>query len=668
MQASESLLSLTLPKPTTELPSPDAAPILAAPPHAAEKPREAVKPTPSRAEPVTPPPAPSVPAAEGRLGAVAFSGTEAANASNFHDILVEASVPASVEEVLPQQPPRKSCTHQPPCLYYPKPEGGIEPPPSKAYYHMQAVPPGQPYHYRPGSVPPHLPRASKSNTHILYNTWGDTRYATLGPKSVHQSFNSQGPRRGEYPSGRHLGQGYGILDGAVVYPAIHRVQSLHVPPTGVHAVPASRAELPLKDQLLYYQRPVCHYKAIYRPIPPLQGDYHVTQLQPYFENGRVQYRYSPYSGGHLPDGTCYHMDPYATLRSRHRKPPCPPQPVRAGDKAAGYRYLPRLVPPLGEEHSFVSRDMPPSGGPKGPVYLTWDREDEDRLYMHSLRREGRARQEVKSHVTSQYDNMVLLNAGAPETRHLRSKSDPGKAVLVTVEGRDRLYTVSQHHPRHLPLNMEALVYVEQDTRYHGNGLPDRPAPAAALSKHSGSWSSQDTPPQDPVHPNPKGELTVHKQGGWHRQEPRESRGHPPRYQRLDLDRHAGRAKILASYPEEDPQVVPVKAAVPPKPERAQSIKEPQHYHHQPQEGAERENLSSQPLGKQAVSHYDNLDSYHPTPQQQVLHNRGGGPGHCRRSGFTPSHGNRTFSTALGQGAFLPAELPHQRPDTEICTE
>ncbi|XP_061072544.1 rho GTPase-activating protein 32 [Conger conger] len=672
MQTSENLPSPTPPKPiespvAVETPRPAATPVPATPPRTAEKP------TPPRAPPrayIAPPPAPPVRSSDSRLAAAAFSGTEAANASNFHAILAEACVPSSVEEVLPHPPPppRKSSAHQPPYLYYPKAEAVTDPPPSEAYYHPRATPTGPPYHYRPESVPPHLPWASKSDPQILYHACGDARYATLGPKSFHQSFKSQGPHRGEYPPGRHPRQGYGAQDGALGYPAIRRVQSLHAAPTGVRAAPGSRAELPLEDQSVYYQRPVYHYKAVYRPAPPSQAEYHVTQLQPYFENGRVQYRYSPYSGSHPPDGPCYEADRYATLRLRHRPPPFPPHPVRAGGKASGCHYLPRHLLPLGKEHSFVSRDMPPSGGPKGPVYLAWDPEDLDRVYMHSLRRDNRARQKVKVHVASPYDNVVLLDPGAPETRHLRSKSDPGKAVLVAVEGRDGLYAVTQHHPRHPPPDTEVLVYAEQDRRYHGNGLADRPAAAASHSKHGGSRSSQHAPHQDPGHPNPKVAPTDHKPGGRHRQEPPEPRGPPPRYELPDPDRHAGRAKIPPGYPDQDPQVLPVKVPAAPKPDRSQSVRERQHYHPQPAEGAERGNHSSNPHGKLPTSHYDNLDDYRPAPKQPAPHGRGGGAGHCPSSGFTPSHGNRTFSTALGQGAFLPAELPLQRPDTEIRAE
>ncbi|KAJ8280633.1 hypothetical protein GJAV_G00057160 [Gymnothorax javanicus] len=179
-----------------------------------------------------PPPAPPTRSMKSRLAAAALSGSEAANASNYHTILAEASVPTSVEEVLPHPPPppRKSSTHQPPYFHHPKAEGGTEPQPPETYYHPQAAPTVQSGRYRAESVPPLNPWASKPDAQILYNAYPDGRYATLGPRSLHQSLKSQGHLRGEYPPCRHPRQGYIIPDGVVVYPAIRRVQSLHTAP------------------------------------------------------------------------------------------------------------------------------------------------------------------------------------------------------------------------------------------------------------------------------------------------------------------------------------------------------------------------------------------------------------------------------------------------------
>ncbi|KAJ8391222.1 hypothetical protein AAFF_G00094890 [Aldrovandia affinis] len=489
----------------------------------------------------------------------------------------------TADEVPPQPPlpPRRASAHQLSYLYHhPKPEGAMEPPPAptEAYYHHpRAVPTaGQSYHYhRPESVPlctcPGPPNPTPRSSTAPAPT-----PATLpwGP-SPSTPLSSPGPPlpRGDYPRG----QSYGVLDGGAGYPTIRRVRSLH-------AGPMSRAELPLEDEAVYYQRPVYQYKAVYQAPPPppsSQVDYHVTQLQPYFENGRVQYRYSPYSGPQPPDAQHYGVDPYGTLRLRQahsfsgrhhhhhqQQPPHPPHshPGRvAGSKASGgyHSCLSRhILPAPGKEHSFISRDMPP---PAGAVYLAWDPEDSERLYLHSLQRDGHGRQQ-------------RTVGPVPSHRHLRSKSDPGKAALVAAEGKDGRYgvaVISQHPPRHQPSDSDASAYSDQERRYHGNGLGDKPGKHAG----GGSWGSQHAQRQDGGRPNPyKGEPSDHKQGGRHRPENSECRGHPSRYERPDSDRHAGRVKAPAAGPEGDPQGGPFRGpAPPPKPERSQSVRERHHY-------------------------------------------------------------------------------------------
>ncbi|KAG7471344.1 hypothetical protein MATL_G00123620 [Megalops atlanticus] len=632
-------------------------PIAVTPPHPAEQPWEAVRLPPPRSEPLPPhhaysatPPTPPVRSMESRLAAAALSGTEAANASNFHAILAEASVPASVEEVLPQPAPplRKSSAHQPPYPYHPKAEGVLESPGERPdpYYHP----------------------LRRSRGAILYSARADARYATLGPKSFHQSFKARGPPRGEFLPGGHVGhraQGF-ILEGAVAYPTIRRVHSLHAPPTGVRAVPVSRAEVPPDDEPAYPPRPFYPHKAY---PPPTPSDYHVTQLQPYFENGRVQYRYSPYSGGHALDTPFYDVDPYGTVRLRHahahghshphpgRSAP-PLHPIRVGGRAGGYPYLSRHAPapPTGKENSFVSRDVPPA------VYLAWDPEEPEGFYSHTVRREARARQKARGPVLSQYDNVGPLAPAAdpagPEIRHLRSKSDPGKAVLMAVaEGKDGRYgaaVLSQHAPRHPPPDPEVLLYAEQEKRYQGNGVGDKPL------KQGGSRGGHPPLHQDVGRPDAKGELGDHKQGAGsrHWQEPPEARCPPSRYERPDPDRHAaGRVKVSGGYHDDDPQA---KHAGPPKPERQQGARERHHYTlprpppaHLP-EGAERDhrgNHSFQPHGKWLLSHYDNLDDYHPIPQHppQTAPGPGFTPPHTAPGpGFTPPH------TAPGPGFTPPA--------------
>ncbi|KAJ8347576.1 hypothetical protein SKAU_G00261650 [Synaphobranchus kaupii] len=697
-------------------PIPWVAPVTPAPSDPAEKPWEAIKPDHHQVEPVSlyhthgpTPPTPPVRSIESKLATAALSCTEAANASNFHAILAEASMPASVEEVLPHPipPPRKSSTHQPAYLYHPKPEAMMEPV-GEPYYHQRAVPAGQAslgYHYRPESVPPHMSFVSKSEPQIPYSARADSRYATLGPRSFHHSMKSRAAHRGEYVHGHaglpgHHPQGYGPMDGAAVYPTIRRVHSLHGPPSAsIRSVPISRTEVPPEEELFYYQRPVYQCKPC-QPAP--QSDYHVTQLQPYFENGRVQYRYSPYSGANPLDAPYYDVDPYGTIRLRHihsfSTRDLAPHLSRAGGKTGGYHYLSRHVLPVGKEHSFVSRDMPPShGGAKAAaVYLAWDPEEVDRLRMHSIRRESRARQKAKGPVMSQYDNVGPFlgpgDLGGLEVLHLRSKSDPGKVVLMapSTEGKEAHYSgapAPQHAPRHVHSDPEALLYMETEKHCQGNGMGDKLAlPSKERSSRTGGQHhlpqplAQTAPPPPPRHlpqqpeplrPEPKSDAV----DGRHRQE-----------------RHAGRPKPSSGHPEEEPQLaaLPAKPVAPPKPERSHTARErplyhppnPQPHPHLPDNPEQGEHSGAYPYQAHSqrhstmtvLSHYDNLDDYHPTPQppqtqMQTLGPTQGGTGAFPPApGFAPPHNNRAYSTALGQGAFVPTELSMQRPEAEVRAE
>ncbi|XP_050949199.1 rho GTPase-activating protein 32 isoform X3 [Labeo rohita] len=677
------------------------APTPAAPLEPVEKPWEAIKPVHPKADTApqhhaqgVTPPAPPVRSIESKLAMAALCNTEAANPANFHGML-ETSMRGSVEETPPQshQPHRRASTHQSGYIYHTKGDATLLEPTAEAYYHQRGTPSGQAtmaYHYRPESVPPHVSYVSKSEPQISYRSHGDGRYNTIGPRSYHQSIKSRGQLRSEFisPSSLHHSHTYSQVDGPTMYPTIRRVHSLHVPPTTIRSMPVTRTEVPPDDELFYYQRPIYHCKSHQAPS---QADYHVTQLQPYFENGRVQYRYSPYSGSHVLDAPFYDVDHYGTIRLRHvhsfsGRDSAPL--LRTGAKSGGYHYLSRHIIPV-KEHSFVSRDMPPYGGSKGGVYFAWDPEEAERLRIHSIRRESRARQKVKGSVMSQYDNIGPYMPVDIDMLHLRSKSDPGKAVLMAAESKDARYNIvpgSQHVPRHLISDPDVLMYMETEKHCQGNGMGDKTTKQSANSRTYSSIHSHQSqlPPRslqhlpEGGHLDPKFEPGEKQLSGKHWQEHSESRSAQPRYERSDLDRHICRVKATSSA-SEDEQAVSVKPAPPPKPERSHSIRERQHYNqsslpaHLPDSSDHSGSYSHQSQGQRQSaitlqSHYDNLDDYHPVPQSQTsLSNRGGSSSY-HSPGFSTPHNNRAYSTALGQGAFIQAELSMQRPETEINAE
>ncbi|CAN9501379.1 unnamed protein product [Ophioblennius macclurei] len=659
----------TQPQPNLSKASARVAPTSAEP---VEKPWEAIKPVqPCTESPKyldsygpTPPP-PPVRTMESKLAAAALSQSEA----SYH-ILGEAPPPGHVDEALPHHPhsPRKSSIHQPAYLYH-KGEPVLIEPPGAAYYHTRPVPVGPqsvPHHYRPDTLPLHY--VSKSEPQIPYSARLDNRYSTLGPRSYHHSMKSRGNPRSVYvsPGPGHPGYSHDRPHG---YPTIRRVHSLHVPST-IRSVPIQRTEVPPDDDMFLYHRPVYQCKAYQQPAQQSsQTDYHVTQLQPYFENGRVQYRYSPYSGSSPMESPFHDIDPYGTIRVRHVHSysgrDAGAVTGRPGGKASGYHYLSRHAHPPGKEHSFVSRDMPPGHGAKeAAAYLAWDPEETERLRMHSIRRESRARLKVKGPVLSQYDNVGLFtpaDISGYETLHLRSKSDPGKAVLVAAESKDGRYL-----PRHMASDPDALMYMETDKHVQGDK-------SDGLSKQSGSKKCQSshslpsTLSHSLSHPPESADDKLCGDGGrskhWQQEFPTK-RTFQPRYECPDSEHHPSKAKAPSGYHGADDQPPASREQLPrSKPERSHSVRESQHY------GKADLDYAYQKHGTKTVqSHYDNLDDYHPVPQPQAPVQKRGGPSSYPAPGFSMSHNNRAYSTALGQGAYIQTELALQRPETEIRTE
>uniref|UniRef100_A0A8C2WMY6 Rho GTPase-activating protein 32 n=1 Tax=Cyclopterus lumpus TaxID=8103 RepID=A0A8C2WMY6_CYCLU len=638
-----------------------------------EKPWEAIKPVQPCTEPaklpeacVPKPPAPPVRTMESKLATAALSQSEA----SYH-IVGEGPVPGHQEDALPHYPPspRKSSSHQPAYLYHAKGEPVLIESPGAAYYHQKPVPLGPQsvlHHFRPDSVPPHLSYVSKSEPQIPYSARLDNRYSTLGPRSYHHSMKSRGNPHSVYVSPGPGHQGYNH-DRNQGYPTIRRVHSLHVPST-IRSVPIQRTEVPPEDDMFFYQRPVYQCKP---PQQSSQADYHVTQLQPYFENGRVQYRYSPYSGSSPLEAPYYDIDPYGTIRVRHAHGSRDPGAAagRPGGKATGYHYLARHVLPSGKEHSFVSRDMPPGYGTKeAAAYLAWDPEESERLRMHSIRRESRARQKIKGPVLSQYDNVGLFtpsDISGYETLHLRSKSDPGKAVLVAAESKDGRYL-----PRYMVSDPDVLMYMETDMHVKGSAVGDK---ADGLAKQSGSKKCQSshslpaTVSHSLSHQQETGDDS--RSQHWQQDYPGK-RNFTPRYECADSDHHQSNVKTQSGYhnTEEQPSA-PREQLSRSKLERSHSVREQQQQHYsQGNPELDRDYLYQKHATKPVQSHYDNLDDYHPVLQPQAPVQKRAGSGSYPAAGFSVSHSNRAYSTALGQGAFLQTDRLMQRPETEIRTE
>lgn len=493
----------------------------------------------------------------------------------------------------------------------------------------------------------------------------------------------------------------------------------------IRSVPISRTEVPPDDEPAYCPRPVYQYKPY--QSSQARSDYHVTQLQPYFENGRVHYRYSPYSSSsssyYSPDGALCDVDAYGTVQLRPLH--------RLSNREFGF-YNPRLqgknlynyagLPPRpranmtgyfsGNDHNVVN--MPPTADIKH-TYTSWDLEDMEKYRMQSIRRESRARQKVKGPIMSQYDNMtpaVQDDLGGIYVIHLRSKSDPGKTGLLSVaegkegrhpakavspEGDDRFYRKHlepefdrvHHHGGYGSTQVEKPSLPQKQSslrnrKLHDMGcsLPEHRAHQEA--SHRQVCESKNGPP----YPQGAGQLDYGSKGMPDTSEPgnyhnsgkyitsgQESLRLNHKEVRLskDLDRPRARQPPAPEkhardcYKEEEhftQSMVP-----PPKPERSHSLKlhHTQNLERDPGVLYHYQTHSKRQSNMTVVSQYDNLEDYHSLPQHQRGGFGGGAMGPYVPSGFVHPQ-NRTYATALGQGAFLPTELSLPHPDTQIHAE
>nr|XP_058925724.1 rho GTPase-activating protein 32 isoform X2 [Kogia breviceps] len=700
-----------------------------------EKVREGAR---ARGEPVPvhpscgfPTPGPPTRTMENKIAAAIHSGCADTSSSSGHHPFVTASS-ASVEDILPLPVPVPQAKHASQKTAYStfaRPDVTTDPFGPENCLHFSMTPNCQ---YRPQSVPP--PHGTVEQ-HQVYGSRSEP-LASTGPRySAYMA-----PGRGM--SGHHLkpcsrAEYVSSLSSSVrgscyseempLYPTIRRVQSLHTPPSSmIRSVPISRTEVPPDDEPAYCPRPLYQYKPY--QSSQARSDYHVTQLQPYFENGRVHYRYSPYSSSsgsyYSPDGALCDVDAYSTvqLRPLHRLPNHDfafYNPRLQGKNVYGYAGLPSR-PRANVTSCFSANDpnvanMPPVADVKH-TYTSWDFEDMEKYRLQSIRRESRARQKVKGPVMSQYDNMTPVvqdDVGGIYVIHLRSKSDPGKTGLLSVaegkegrhpakalspEGDDRLYRKhlepefdrAHHHGGHgngqsekptLPQKQSSL----RNRKLHdvGCSLPEHRAHQEA--SHRQLCESKNGPPYpqgaSQLDYGPKGipdtcePVSYHNSGGKYIPSGQESLRLNHKEVRLPKELERPRARQVAA-PEKhsrdcckEGEHLVQSAVPPPKPERSHSLK----LHHT--QNVERDpgvlyqyQTHGRRQGGGAVGpQYDNLEGYHSPPQ----HQRGGFGAAARGTHVPPSFPhpqNRTYATALGQGAFLPTELSLQHSETQVHAE
>uniref|UniRef100_A0A8C9TRW8 Rho GTPase activating protein 32a n=1 Tax=Scleropages formosus TaxID=113540 RepID=A0A8C9TRW8_SCLFO len=466
-----------------------------------EKAWETIKPIPPQAKPVsiqhmcgTVPVDPPVCFVGNSRTAVVVSGTETSSASEIYPSVPQRPVSTAAEGAFLQyiQPP---CN--PPSLHYPLESH------EEAYYYQRPNMTGHcttAYQVQPESVASHLSFGSKCDVNMSYSKQSHSHCNTLVPRAFHQSIKTREPQN-EYSSVRHLdlsSPGHRVVDGMSLYPTISRAHSLNAPPTARCSVPTSQTEVPAEKELSYCQRPVYPYWCYQQPF---QAKYHITRLQPYFENGKVQYRYSPYSSANSLDAPTYNMGPCKTGNLRNiysfNSRNLAPHLSRVGGKTLG--YLSRHALPVSREHSFVSRDMPPLLDTRVPATcLAWDPKECYSLYSHSIRRENKVGQKAKNHLVLEYSNVQVPlhhDLGDPDVIQQCSKLDPEKPAIINVPSRQ------------VTSDPELLTYMELEKHFKENV----PGEKASQTK---TCSSKDT---DPAARRPLKSLhqTQQLQGGCH---------------------------------------------------------------------------------------------------------------------------------------------------------
>lgn len=683
----------------------------------------------------TAPPAPPVRTMESRLATALHSNyNEAITASNYHSFLNTMMLPSSLEDALPrhnysaliksENMIEQGASYRHPYPSQAKAEDKAEmgdtyrpylsskPDSTELGYrphHPSQMDPENPtdtydtlVHHKAAAIPksyradtlhmqPYSTRCETSSSNsTLYGT-----YITQAKHSGMQ--HSRTRNRSDYMGSMSPGL-RSYSEDTPPYPTIRRVQSLHVPmqpqPPPVRAVPISRTEVPPDEEPAYCPRPVYQYKAC--PSFSSSSDYHVTQLQPYFENGRVHYRYSPYSGSttyYSADGTFYDMDPYSTLRLRqfHLYPSrdFASYTTRHQPKAT-YRSQGLAPYPRGtlREHNFISRDVPPEH-PR-PIHISWDMEDMDRYRLQSLRRENRPRPRSKGPVMSQYDNVspsLVDDIAGLDVIHLRSRSDPGKTpgLLSVAESKDSRY----------PGRIEGDERLPPPPPPYGNGHQDRPS---LPQKQAGTSRSRLQHELNPEHRTPPQQDTGHRQTSDGRNGPPfppaeyNSKSMPMPSDHASYHSSTNKCNVNPQEPvrlnhkdmrlsedKDRPLVRPadnshrdcyredsaqfVSNTGPPKPERNHSLRGqiPETLEREPAIFYPYQTLHSKLHSSiTALSQYDNVADYHSIPHHRST-------SQSTQNAFPLSHA-RTYATALGQGAFLATELAMQRQEAKVHAE
>ncbi|KAI5098823.1 rho GTPase-activating protein 32 isoform X1, partial [Silurus meridionalis] len=537
---------------------------------------------------------------------------QAANASNFRVILAEASMPASVHDVLPQSP-----VTSPTSVYQYSPKDETFGPSSETYW------PG-PF----GQTGPFQPDYMQFQTKIF----SKDHFNTLAPRSLHQSIKYKSQHRNEHSPSflyRHGGPRYPQMDGTAVYPTIRRVRSMHAPP----------------EDTFFFPHP-SYQNSTYRR--QFISDIH--QVRPYFEDGKVQYRCKPYSGAQYNNLDQYRVSSqgyshsYTLLRR-------PTYPGRVISKAENY-HNPLINMSYSREGSFIKQGTGHFPRTRNVPYEGFDAGLSDRHFSPSIRQANIEKKRVQD--VPQF-HLPKESLRGQDTMHTRSKSDSAKDLLISTEGADgkyRVTMVSHYSPEHPVSEPNMPISIQKEKQKSGHSVK----PALAL-KQSRSMQNYAQHTLEPLSQPRK--LTLHKEYSC------------PDFKHTDSSDHSSARlynqdklmRIHSSHPKEDFQYSWAKGHDLQRSTRSQSMKSHRHPRHAKMTFEPEHRFScpvqSRPRTRSmfAPSRTDYMDSY--VSLQPKVH------GIFPNYGCMPPHSNRLYPTSMGTGRFLHSEI---RPETEIYAE
>ncbi|XP_062873461.1 rho GTPase-activating protein 32 isoform X2 [Trichomycterus rosablanca] len=524
----------------------------------------------------------------------ALLSKQAANESNFRVILAEASMPASVHDVLPHAPVSPQTAHYPgnPSDNMPRTSG----------YIFLSSSLGQTCHYQPD----YIQQQPKIPFRDVYNT--------LAPRTIHQSIKHKSQRRDDYYSScfyRHGGPRYPPMDGASVYPTIRRVRSMHAPPD---------------DSFFFSPQSSNQHNTFQRPVSS-----NIHHVRPYFVDGKVQYRFKPYSGAqHNPDQYPTSGHGYSHSYSLRRMPSHPGRVISGGES----HHNPCVNLPFSREGSFVNQGINPLPRMKTVAqHEVMDAGVQDRLLNQSVRQRTAAKKKPQD-PSLPLPHFQKASQRWQETVHTRNKSDSGKDLLISTEGADgkyRVTMVTHYSPEHPLSDPESLTATEMGVKRSGYS-----------TKLKQSRSMQNYPQHmlesQPLPPN----LTLHKEYSC------------PDFKHTDTQIQSQNQLIMRNCPKEDYQHVWVKDSDLQRLERSHSMKTHQQPRHVKMTVDHDHRLSYPAQIRQrtrsmfAPSRTNYMDSYVPVQPK--------GPVMYPNYGCMPPHRSRLYTTDIGTGSFLRSKL------------